>query len=464
MIQKIIENINFSQANKILDKYEFFSIVSKKWTNVLNETKNIKRLTEKANAKLIEIFEDDLFVSFAPEWGGHQPAYLSNYIHSEKYRPNGLADSIVHRHTMGICNELQRWHKELKNTDLFKTIDKQWSKMDSKYLELICGNYSDYIHAAAYLFYNIFKYDGRYDILYNYYHTENCKRRSDLKLNENVINYIIEGNTESDINIKFLDNYLEIKRFELNIPFGLALKTCKYSGNNYIEHFHISKYAYNHLYLPYYEIISGWTTNNSENKIIMANNLKENKALELLINFCTKIEGIPSVNDWNTPTYTPGNVKELHDIWVESPNSDYYKNKYGDFRAALIKANLVPESTINSKYGIMCISKDGHFCRSMAEQRIDNWLFKNNIIHEMEPYYPKHEEFNKSGRMRADWKIGNMFVEYFGLPDDKKYAERMQKKRSLANVLNINLIELFYTDLFDLDKSMRLKLKNIISL
>lgn len=453
MIQRIMENINLSQADKILSVNEFSSIVSEKWEKVQREAKNIKRLTEDKIAKLIEIFEEDLFVSFAPVSGGHQPMYLSNYIHA-----NDLVSSIVHRHIMWHCSELQRWHNDLKNTDLYKIIDKQWSNDDLKYLEYICHNYTDYINTASYMFLNIFKYDGRYNILYEHFRKESEKRNEQLQTNEIVKQIIIDNQTESDIKLKFIHHYLEIKIFSHNILFGLALKICKYSGISYIEHFHISKYQYNHLYLPYCETISGWTTNYSNNKAIVANTINENEALELLIEFCNIIEGTPSVDDWNFPTYTPDNVKKLHDIWVKAPNSDYYKDIFGDFRAALIKTNLIPKAALNSKFGIMCIAKDGHFCRSMAEQQIDNWLFENNILHEIEPFYPKHEEFNKSGRMRADWKIGDKFVEYFGLPDDKKYAEKMQKKRNLAKSLNIDLVELYYEDLNYLDKSMKEKI------
>ena len=453
MVEKIIENISFSQAEEILSVSEFSSIVSRKWEKVQSEATNIKRLTEDKVEKLIEIFEEDLFVSFAPVSGGHQPIYLPNYIHADD-----LVSSIVHRHSMWHCSELQRWHNDLKNTDLYTIIDKQWSNDDLKYLEYICRNYTDYINAASYMFLNIFKHDGRYNILYEYFRKESEKRNERLQTNEIVKNIIIDGQTESDIELKFIHHYLEIKIFSHNIPCGLALKKCKYSGMRYIEHFHISKYQYNHLYLPYCETISGWTTNYSKNKATLVYTINENEALELLIKFCNKIEGIPSVDDWNFPTYTPDNVKELHDIWIKAPNSDYYKDIFGDFRAALIKANLIPKAALNSKFGIMCIAKDGHFCRSLAEQQIDNWLFENNIVHEIEPNYPKHDEFNKSGRMRADWKIGDKFVEYFGLPNDKKYAEKMQKKRNLANQLNIDLIELYYNDLIYLDKSMKEKI------
>jgi hypothetical protein len=447
MINKLLENIEYSRAEKIIYYYEFRNILEDKWNKVLDEVKNKKRLTENNRDKLMEIFEEDLFISFAPAWGGHQPQYLTNYIHGG----NDLINSITNRHDIHINYDLYNWHKELMETKIFEIIDNQWTKNDTDYLSLICNNFSNSIEAASYFFSQIYKLDNRYEILFNYYHKENLNNEKYKMLNENVYEQIIKGHTESDVNIKFLHNYLEIKRLELNIPIGLAIKKCKFSNIYYVEHFHIAKYSYNHLYLPYCETVSGWYPYYSKSNNIY-NQVFEKEALEYLKIFCNIIEGIPSVNDWNIPIYSPDNVKDLHDVWIKSPNSDYFKNMYGDFRAALIKAELIPESAINSKFGVMCISKDGHFCRSMAEQKIDNWLFNNNIPHETEPIYPKHEIFNKNGRLRADWKIGDNFVEYFGLPEDKKYAEKMEKKRNLANALNIELIELFYEDILNLDE------------
>ena len=458
MIENILENIHYSQAEGKISVNEFRNIVSNKWIKVQNEAKNIKRFTENTTLKLIEIFEEDLFVSFSPVWGGHQPVYLSTYIKSNQ---NNLISSIVENHTKWQCNQLQRWHNDLKLTDIYNTIDKLWSKKDTEYLQYICQNYSDYINAAAYLFMHIFKNDERYYILYNHFRKDSEIRNENLKTNEIVKERIIEAQTNSDIKLKFIHHYLEIKIFLNNIERGLAIKICKYSGLRYIEYFHISKYSFNHLYLPYCETISGWTTITSNNKNVITYSINEDESLSYLKYFCNIIEGIPSVDDWNNPIYTVDNVKKLHDIWIKSPYTEYYKNIYGDFRCALIKANLIPESAIKSKYGIMCVSKDGHFCRSLAEQKIDNWFYKNNIDHEVEPVYPKHEEFNKSGRLRADWKIKNRFVEYFGLPEDKKYSEKMEKKRNLAKALNLNIIELFYEDLFDLDKSLNIKINSI---
>jgi hypothetical protein len=413
----------------------------------VKEFPKINRITNKIIKKLAEIFEEQLFVSIAPEWGGHQEYQLK----AIKNDPMSFVNAVVHRHTMEFFKELAYWHIELKKSCIFKTIDKIWSKHDLECLKLIYDNYSDANSASVYLFELIFQNDDRFNILYKYYYD---------KLEDKTEHFEgqIERTIKSDIAHKFLTNYLEIKSKENDLSHILAIKKCKKLGIYYVEHFHRSKYSFNHLYLPYCELVSGWTVGSSYVKSIITNNITEEKALLILKKFCNVLEGIPSVNDWDNPIYLPDNVAKLHDIWIDTPYANYFKDKYGDFRAALLKANIISETSFNSKYGVMCIALDGHFCRSMAEQKIDNWLYKNKIMHEVEPIYPKHEEFNKSGRMKADWKIGNNYVEYFGLPDDEKYFEKMVKKRNLAKSLNINLIEIFYTDLIEIDKSLSKKI------
>jgi hypothetical protein len=57
----------------------------------------------------------------------------------------------------------------------------------------------------------------------------------------------------------------------------------------------------------------------------------------------------------------------------------------------------------------------------------------------------------------CDWVVGNVFIEYFGLPNKKEYYKKMQIKRKLLKDNNIVLIELFRKDLQKLDE----KLKNL---
>jgi hypothetical protein len=85
---------------------------------------------------------------------------------------------------------------------------------------------------------------------------------------------------------------------------------------------------------------------------------------------------------------------------------------------------------------------------------IDDWLFENGIAHEREPKYPAHQEHNPTGRMRGDWRIGNVYVEYFGLVGDAAYDRKIRKKLALAEELGIEVFPVYPVDLRALDARM----------
>ena len=98
--------------------------------------------------------------------------------------------------------------------------------------------------------------------------------------------------------------------------------------------------------------------------------------------------------------------------------------------------------------GYQCMAKDGHFCRSLGERSIDDYLFNNGISHKIEPTWPKHAKLNPTGRLRADWLLSDgTYVEYAGMMSNADYASNMQKKIALARELDINLIVIVPEDL-----------------
>ncbi|WP_309864490.1 hypothetical protein [Bacillus sp. SLBN-46] len=99
------------------------------------------------------------------------------------------------------------------------------------------------------------------------------------------------------------------------------------------------------------------------------------------------------------------------------------------------------------KYGIVCVAKGGQVCRSLQERErfIDDWLFEHKIKHDTEPVYPYHKELN-SNKMRADFKVGDIWIEYFGL-NTKLYREKIERKREFSRIKDIHLIELFPEDM-----------------
>lgn len=124
-----------------------------------------------------------------------------------------------------------------------------------------------------------------------------------------------------------------------------------------------------------------------------------------------------------------------------------FKKKFGSWFKALVDSNVLPNGLMESGRGFRCVAKSGNECNSLDEMFVDNWLFENQIISIKEPLYPKHPIYNKSGRRRADWKVGDYFIEYFGLKGEEAYDKKTKEKLLLANTLNLKLISIFPSDL-----------------
>jgi hypothetical protein len=134
---------------------------------------------------------------------------------------------------------------------------------------------------------------------------------------------------------------------------------------------------------------------------------------------------------------------------------DHVKKKFNTWFEALVKTKALPNGVLATKRGIRCIAKDGHECHSLDEQRIDNWLFVHNLSHEREPYYPFHSSFNPKGNRRADWKVGDTFIEYFGLIGDKNYERKMDEKILLAAYSKLKLVSILPSDVEKLDSCLK---------
>jgi len=95
---------------------------------------------------------------------------------------------------------------------------------------------------------------------------------------------------------------------------------------------------------------------------------------------------------------------------------------------------------------IIAKSKDGHLCDSISEVLIDNWLYKNNILHEKDIQYPNTNH-------KTDWRINRnnqvTFVEYFGLANDSpRYDRSIREKENLCKEQSIRLIKIYPKDLY----------------
>lgn len=133
----------------------------------------------------------------------------------------------------------------------------------------------------------------------------------------------------------------------------------------------------------------------------------------------------------------------------------HVKKKFGSWFKALAETGALPDGVLPTARGMRCLAQDGHMCHSLDEQRIDDWLSIHHLLHEREPIYPHHTSLNPTGKRRADWKVRDTFIEYFGLIGDQNYEKKMDEKIFLAQEAMINLIAIYPYDLTNLDERLR---------
>ncbi|QDP42091.1 glycerol kinase [Radiobacillus deserti] len=99
-------------------------------------------------------------------------------------------------------------------------------------------------------------------------------------------------------------------------------------------------------------------------------------------------------------------------------------------------------------------SADGHYVRSRAEMLIDNWLYMSEIVHAYERKLPIEEDVYTDFYL----PVGKVYIEYWGLEDDPKYAARKQEKLRIYEKYGFNLIQLQDADIQNLDDILPKKL------
>lgn len=93
---------------------------------------------------------------------------------------------------------------------------------------------------------------------------------------------------------------------------------------------------------------------------------------------------------------------------------------------------------------------DGHYVRSRAELSIDNWLYMQGIVHAYERKLPIEEDAYCDFYL-PDKKV---FIEYWGMEKDPRYAARKEEKRALYTRYALNLVELADVELENLDDNL----------
>ncbi len=99
-------------------------------------------------------------------------------------------------------------------------------------------------------------------------------------------------------------------------------------------------------------------------------------------------------------------------------------------------------------------TKDGHMVRSRAEVIIDNALYDYKLAHAYERKLPIEEELYSDFFIPTE----NVYIEFWGMEEDPKYAERKKTKIEIYKKYDFKLIELNDSDISNLDDHLPKKL------
>ena len=135
------------------------------------------------------------------------------------------------------------------------------------------------------------------------------------------------------------------------------------------------------------------------------------------------------------------------------PGWEEIKGHYPSWAHFLESVQLLSE--ITRSLGSQSIASDGHHCLSFGERAICELLTKNNLIHEKEPSYPQESVLNPGGGLRADFIVGDIYIEFAGLMSRKDYKQKMLLKEELAQRLNMKWIMIEEISVETLDSLLR---------
>lgn len=186
---------------------------------------------------------------------------------------------------------------------------------------------------------------------------------------------------------------------------------------------------------------------------------KKKELAELVPAFIESCGFIPTssaspINFAFTSRLLPNQWKNVFLAYARMGGIDHVKKKFGSWFRALADTRALPDGVLATARGIRCLAKDGHVCHSLDEQRIDDWLSAHGLLHEREPCYPAHSTLSPAGRRRADWKVRDVFIEYFGLIGNTDYEKKIDEKILLAQHFDIELIAIYPYEIEHLDQRL----------
>lgn len=118
------------------------------------------------------------------------------------------------------------------------------------------------------------------------------------------------------------------------------------------------------------------------------------------------------------------------------------------------------EDDLINKFPAQYKAIDGHFVRSRAELLIDNILFTKGILHAYETRLPgPHKYYCDFYIPPSSLSPNPIYIEYWGVENNKSYEHRREKKLKIYQSKNLQLIELFNSDIDNLYENLLAKLR-----
>ena len=171
--------------------------------------------------------------------------------------------------------------------------------------------------------------------------------------------------------------------------------------------------------------------------------LSRQGVLEFIRDLASVLQSVPTQNFGEKVGDLQGFSKEerllILRVLKRRPTVERVKELFGSWFEALIEAGVLESGTQRMGRGIRCIAKDGHVCLSLGEKVVDDVLYTFGIPHDKEPRYPE-------GNFRADFAVGGVFIEYFGLAGNTDYDARRELKERICKEHGIRLIAIYPGD------------------
>jgi hypothetical protein len=147
--------------------------------------------------------------------------------------------------------------------------------------------------------------------------------------------------------------------------------------------------------------------------------------------------------------------KNLISVFKETiPITEYSPNNIPEKETQHRLATKPASDNFREKFPATYRTKDGHMVRSKAEVIIDNALYDYKLAHAYERKLPIEEDLYSDFFIPSE----NVYIEYWGMENDPKYAERKKSKIDIYKKYDFKLIELTDEDINNLDDHLPKKL------